>query len=96
MTSDVFTVTESDGSTWVSIEDYNEVKKERDEYSRILHFLYDDGPVFEGFADMEKDCYNYAFDLMKDDGEIDDDDPRWFQGWINMIKDEMKKRESEK
>jgi hypothetical protein len=75
--SDIFTVTESDGSTWVSIEDYNKVKNERDEYSRILHFLYDDGPIPEGFADNAMDCYDYAMlPLKNEEDELSDNDPR--------------------
>lgn len=61
-------------------------------YGRILTFLHRSGPTPEGFAGDEFDCYEHAAGLMTDDDDsLEDDDPRWFEGWLQMIEAAMKR-----
>jgi len=66
-------------------------EKERDRYLSILKTLHSRGPALEGFVDDPDDCWDYGASLFGDEEDPQDDDPRWFDGWINMIEAAQKR-----
>jgi hypothetical protein len=66
-------------------------EKERNRYLAILKTLHDRGPALEGFVDDPDDCWDYGASLFGDEEDPQDDDPRWFEGWINMIEAAQKR-----
>jgi hypothetical protein len=68
-------------------------RRKAERFEKVLRFLHDEGPTPEGFSDDDHDCYEYAVSLMTaDDDSLEDDDPRWFEGWLQMIEAAMKRR----
>lgn len=53
-------------------------------HEKILRILFKGGPIPEGFANIEKDCYEYASDVA---GNKEPTKQQSFEGWLRMIED---------